>query len=186
MESLGREFLSGTQSLGKAQMTIGFYISVILSVVSFIGILLVFFMFRSGWKKATADVTKIECSTSQETETINNKKVTKTTHPSTYSISWDVNGTKKTGKITKNTTVCTQCEGPSGCSPSKVSIIYDPNNDSNISLGVNTKMIIILILFVLMLIFIISAVIDRVFRNNKAMQTLSGLGTEASLIKRII
>ena len=186
MTSLGKEFLSGTKIIGKAQMSISFYISIILAIISFIGIIAVIFKYRFHWKKAMADVDNIKCSTGHITQTVNNQTTTKTTHPSTYNVSWTVNGITQNSQLTKNTMTCTECQSSSGCSPSKLDIIYNPKNTSDISLGVNTKTIIIMVLFVLMVIFIISAVINRVFRNNQTMQTLTGLGTEASLIKRII
>jgi hypothetical protein len=186
MENLGKEFISGTQSLGKAQMTVGFYIFTILAVVSFIGIIAVTFMYKFGWKKAVANVNSISCSTGHTTQTVDNQTTTKTTHPSTYSVSWTANGVTKNSDLTSNTINCTECTGPGGCSPSTVDIIYNPKNPSDVSLKSNTKMILILVLFTVMVFFIIGAVIDRVFRNNKTMQTLTGFETGASLINRII
>ena len=186
MTSLGKQFLSGTRTIGKAQMTISFYISIILSIILFIAIIAVIFMYKYNWKKTTANINNIKCSTSHLTQTINNQTTTTTTHPSTYIVLWYINGITHHGKVTKNTKTCTECENSHNCSPQKVDIIYNPKNTSDISLGVNTKSIIIIVLFVLMIIFIISAIINHVFRKNKFMQTLSGFETEASLVKRII
>ena len=189
-----KQYLSATQDIGKVSLTIGFYISIILAILSFIGIVAVFFFYQFGWKKTEANVTSISCGEKEITTDYDKTVTTTTIHPSTYSFSWDVDGVPMSNTLTKDTTQCTECqEGSSTCVPSTVDILYNPNtfslsfpkNTSEVAFKTNTRIVFIIILFILIVFFSIGAVVNFFSIKSKAMTTLAGVSTEASVVKSI-
>ena len=180
--SIVKNYLSATQSLGKAQMMIGFYISIILAIILFIAIIVIY-MNKKNWVKTTANVTSISCDINQNLEQNNNTTNTTNNIISKYSIEWELNNKKYNNNLSKMTKQCVQCTNSLDCNQT-IDIIYNPKEPSNVSF-VSNKKILIFILTIIIIICIISAIINYFGRNNKIMQTASGVNTELSIFKKL-